>query len=545
MNRKRSNLEVMMRLIGLVKPLTGYMILAICMGLIGHLCAAFLTVLAGYGILHIIGLYDGVLVVIFLIMGACALVRGILRYAEQACNHFIAFKLLALIRDKVFQALRRLCPAKLEGKDKGDLIAVITSDIELLEVFYAHTISPSAIALLFTIIMCAYIGHFHWILGVIALLAYITVGIVVPVMISRANGENGMLFRKDSGVLSGFVLDSLRGLTETIQYGQGEKRLEKMNRKTDILSVREEQMKQIAGRNQAITNTVILAADLIMLFAAVMLYQRYEVGYAGVILPVLALMSSFGPVVALAGLGSTLQNTFAAGNRVLDILDEKPVIEDITGYGNIDFAGAKAEDVSFAYGDETILQNVSVEIPQKQIIGLIGRSGSGKSTLTSAYLARGYHLMADDMSFVSYHNETVMAKAAFPYQKLCRDAALRSGHPLDSLIYIDEAKDKYLVPCHEIFDDTSRPVKAIIILGKAPVSQVWLHKLEGLDAFHACVNNLFLRHLLKEKKYAPATAGQCLKIASKVPVYVILRPLEADTTGEVIETAFAITSKVR
>ena len=153
--------------------------------------------------------------------------------------------------------------------------------------------------------------------------------------------------------------------------------------------------------------------------------------------------------------------------------------------------------------------------------------------------------MADDMSFVSYHNETVMAKAAFPYQKLCRDAALRSGHPLDSLIYIDEVKDKYLVPCHEIFDDTSRPVKAIIILGKAPVSQVWLHKLEGLDAFHACVNNLFLRHLLKEKKYAPATAGQCLKIASKVPVYVILRPLEADTTGEVIETAFAITSKVR
>ena len=380
-NKKRSNFKVMMSLIGLVEPLAGYMLLAILMGLIGHLCAAFLTVLAGCGIMQLLGVGQYSLTAIFVIMAVCALVRGVLRYAEQACNHFIAFKLLALIRDKVFQALRRLCPAKLEGKDKGDLIAVITSDIELLEVFYAHTISPCAIALLFTIIMCRFIGSFHWILGIVALVAYIVVGIVIPIVISKANGDNGMLFRKNSGELSGYVLDSLRGLTETIQYGQGDNRLEMMNRRIDILSAREEQMKKISGRNQAITNTVILIADIVMLFTTIALLNQHEITYAGVILPVLALMSSFGPVVALAGLGSTLQNTFAAGNRVLDILEEEPLVEEITGQKDIVFDGAKAQNVTFSYDNETILQDVTLEIPKQHIVGLIGKSGSGKSTL--------------------------------------------------------------------------------------------------------------------------------------------------------------------
>lgn len=235
--KKRKGFTVMRRLIGLVRPLMGYMLLAILMGLIGHLCASFITIFGGYAVLDLLGFETRLtLTVIFICLLVFAVLRAGLRYGEQACNHFSAFKLLALIRDQVFQALRKLCPAKLEGRDKGDLISVITSDIELLEVFYAHTISPAAIAVLFTVILCVFIGSFHPVLGILALAAYLTVGIVIPLITSKSSGDYGIKFRDGSGDLSGFVLDSLRGLSEIIQYGQGEERLVKMNQKTEGLS---------------------------------------------------------------------------------------------------------------------------------------------------------------------------------------------------------------------------------------------------------------------------------------------------------------------
>lgn len=380
--KKRSNLEIMAKLIGMVRPLLGYMLLAITLGLIGHLLASFITIFAGYAALKVWGFpIAHSFAFFFVCMVVFAIARGFARYTEQSCNHYIAFKLLALIRAKAFAALRRLCPAKLEGRDKGDLISVITSDIELLEVFYAHTISPIAIATIYSVILSLFIGHIHWGLGLLALAAYVTVGVIVPVIASKTSGDLGLEFRNQSGSLSAFVLDSLRGLPETMQYGNGKKRMQQMNERTDRMNDCQEKMKRVTGLNMAVTNTAILVFDFLMLLSASYLYKEGIIAFDGIVIATLALMSSFGPVVALANLGTTLQNTFASGNRVLDILEEEPQVAEITGADQTSYGQVTIEDVIFAYEKETILDGVSLDVPKQGILGIVGKSGSGKSTL--------------------------------------------------------------------------------------------------------------------------------------------------------------------
>lgn len=379
---KRSNVKIVGRLIGLVKPLLPLMLLAILMGVLGYLCSIFITIFGGYALLDLLGYATPLSVsTVFICVILFAVLRGVLRYAEQYSNHNIAFRLLALIRDQVFRALRRLSPAKLEGRDKGNLISIITSDIELLEVFYAHTISPVVIAFVVSLLMVLLIGQFHWALALIALLGYLTVGVVLPVITSKLGRETGAQYRREFGGMNSYFLDSLRGLKEIIQYGQGARRLAGIGARTDSLGKKQKQLSWYEGLTGALTNGAILLFSVGMLFASAGLYAGGAIGFDGVLICTIAMMGSFGPVTALANLANNLLQTFASGNRVLDILDEQPVVEEITGGADVPFEGAECRNLSFAYGEETILDRLSLSFPQNQIIGITGKSGSGKSTL--------------------------------------------------------------------------------------------------------------------------------------------------------------------
>lgn len=369
-------------MLGLVKPLAGFMVLAVVMGTLGYLAVQFIPVLGGYAVLNGIGLDTALsLKAIWVLMAVFALLRAVLRYTEQKTNHYIAFTLLAIVRDRVFKALRRLCPAKLEGREKGDLISLITSDVELLEVFYAHTISPILIALVTETVMCIFIGSFHPYMGLLALAAFICVGVLVPLIISKISGSTGDEIRAGSGGLAALVLENIRGLNETIQYGRGADRMELMNKKTDQLSEKQSILNKLTGTNLAIANTIILIFDAAALMLSLWLYHSGAVGFEGMLIPLPAFMSSFGPVTALANLGTTLQNTIASGGRVLDIIDEAPETEDICGRKNVGFTHAECDNVTFSYGGERVLSDLSLRFPENSIIGIVGKSGSGKSTL--------------------------------------------------------------------------------------------------------------------------------------------------------------------
>ena len=428
---RRSAISIMGSLIGLVKPLLHIMLAAIILGTAGYLCAIFLTILAGQVIVHgLIAGGAGSVKTIITVMIIIAVLRGILHYAEQYCNHFIAFKLLAIIRHKVFAALRKLCPAKLEGRDKGNLISIITTDIELLEVFYAHTISPIAIAALTSLVMVFFIGRYHWLAGILALAAYLVVGVVIPMWNGRRGSQMGMEFRTNFGELNSFVLDSLRGLDETIQYDQGEKRKEQMSERSRSLAGMQEKLSKMEGTQRSFTNLVILLASFGMLALTVWLYGKGEIGFEGILTCTIAMMGSFGPVVALSSLSNNLNQTLASGERVLSLLEETPMVEEISG--NVDirtdsdneisntsivsentdndirnqnnspekekyilrgiltgraknsvnaFSGAEAKHVTFAYENETILDDYSLKLEPGKITGIHGASGSGKSTL--------------------------------------------------------------------------------------------------------------------------------------------------------------------
>lgn len=406
-NRSRNALQVMAGLIGLVKPLLGVMMLAIFMGCIGNLMASFITILGGIGIAAVLGympqaelghIFGGIILF--------AVLRGILRYAEQAGNHYIAFKLLARIRHQVFASLRRLAPAKLDGREKGNLVSTITSDIELLEVFYAHTISPIAIAAITSVLMCLFISRFYWGLGILSGFFYTLTGIAIPVRNSKAGQRYGQKYRALYGKLNTAVLDNLYGLDEILQYQQQEKRLEKMEKYTKEMEEMNEILKKKEAFQKIMTDSVILTAGITMALIGTALSIGGKIEPAGVLVCTIAMMSSFGPTAALSALSNNLNQTLASGNRVLDLLEEEPVLEEVSNGTVVPEGDIFVNQASFAYKDGKescntyILNNFSAQFEKNRIYGISGKSGCGKSTLLKL-LMRFYETDKGDICYGS------------------------------------------------------------------------------------------------------------------------------------------------
>lgn len=406
MDKKRNGFQVMLGLIGMIKPMLGIMLLAIIMGCIGNFMAISITILGGYGLMGVAGLYDnmavGTILVLAVVLGV---MRGPLRYAEQACNHYIAFKLLARIRHMVFKALRKLAPAKLEGEKKGNLVSIITSDIELLEVFYAHTISPIMIAFIVSLLMSIFIGMKSAVLGIIAAVFYVIVGVVIPIINSKLGQATGQEYRKEFGELNTTVLDNLYGLEEILQYQQNDNRLNDMKKKTESLEKLNESLKKSESKQKIITDLVILSAGLVMLGLAYMLESKGAITTTDVVISVIAMMSSFGPTAALSALSNNLHHTLASGNRVLNLLEEEPITDEIVNGQDFVKSDIKCENITFAYpnSDKVILSDFSHTFKENAIHGILGKSGCGKSTLLKLLM----RFFTIDKGSIEYGNKNV------------------------------------------------------------------------------------------------------------------------------------------
>ena len=380
---RKNGFVVMGHLLKLVTPLAHIMAFTITMGTLGFLAAIFIMVLGAMGLVNLLNFdthlsFSGILTALIVL----AVARGALRYLEQMSGHYIAFKLLALLRDKVFSSLRRLAFVKLQDKQAGQLVSLVTNDIELLEVFYAHTIAPIMIAFFTSAILLLVFGHLSGWFVIVALAAYLTVGVILPIITTKLAREDGRRYRELVGEMNDFFLDSVRGMKEIQLFGYAQQRLAEIQQRSQKIDTAFERIKDQEAKVRVYTEVAVSAFNIIMLFAGLILFSLDKIDFSAFLIGVILLMSSYGPVIALSNLSSNLLQTLASGERVLSLLAEEPELKDVESAVDLkDVSRIDVENVNFAYGEEQILSDVSLSVKKGEILGIHGRSGSGKSTL--------------------------------------------------------------------------------------------------------------------------------------------------------------------
>ena len=400
---RRSGLSIMGNLVSLLGGFAMVLLGAVINGSIGYLCAMGVTVLGAVGVAKALGenialSYNWIIVLTI----GCGVLRGLLRYIEQYSNHYIAFKLLAILRDRIFQVLRKLCPAKLESRKKGSIIAMLTSDIETLEVFYAHTLSPICIAILVSLTVCVFTGTVvsPW-LAAAAFLGYLVIGILVPVISSAALKESGVNYRREFASFNSYFLDSIKGIQDILFHNAGEQRKKEVNERSEKLLKETRQMKDASTKAAAATELIVSLFILLTLAVGILLVHKEEITVGKMVLGVVAVFGSFGPVIAISALPGNLTQTFASGDRVLNLLEETPVAEEITNGKNISYEKLEVKDLSFAYNtSEPVLKNICMHAQKGEIVGIVGESGCGKSTLLKLLL----RFWKKDSGEINYNN---------------------------------------------------------------------------------------------------------------------------------------------
>ena len=380
---RKNGFVVMGHLLKLVTPLAHIMAFTITMGTLGFLAAIFIMVLGAMGLVNLLNFdthlsFSGILTALIVL----AVARGALRYLEQMSGHYIAFKLLALLRDKVFSSLRRLAFVKLQDKQAGQLVSLVTNDIELLEVFYAHTIAPIMIAFFTSAILLLVFGHLSGWFVVVALAAYLTVGVILPIITTKLAREDGRRYRELVREMNDFFLDSVRGMKEIQLFGYAKQRLDEIQQRSQKIDTAFERIKDQEAKVRVYTEVAVSVFNIIMLFTGLILFSLDKIDFSAFLIGVILLMSSYGPVIALSNLSSNLLQTLASGERVLSLLAEEPELKDVESAVDLkEVSRIDVENVSFAYGEEQILSDVSLSVKKGEILGIHGRSGSGKSTL--------------------------------------------------------------------------------------------------------------------------------------------------------------------
>ena len=386
---RRNGAVIMAHLILLLGSLAYIMLLAVLNGSLGFISAMGVTLLGAVGVAKALGesiaLSWGAIIALAI---GCGVLRGILRYFEQYSNHYIAFRLLAVLRDRIFGALRILCPAKLESKKKGAIIAMITSDIETLEVFYAHTISPICIAVVVSLAVFLFVGFVSsWYLALAALLGYLTIGILVPLISSGKLKASGVRYRAEFASFNAYFLDSIKGIKDIVLNNAGTEREREVNRRSDALLAETKSMKHDTTAAAAATELAVSLFIIASLALGILLVTQGELSVGRMIIGVVAVFGSFGPVIAISALPGNLTQTFASGDRVLDLLAETPAVTPVQNGKTFDFDALDVDRLSFSYdGEHAVLTDICMQAKKGEIVGIVGESGCGKSTFLKLLL---------------------------------------------------------------------------------------------------------------------------------------------------------------